>query len=178
VAAPGDGGLVLTRISPAEDARTVQAACGSTLRPAVGTWRLSINTLPQHAVSGIQIQRKRADVDTIQLLPGQSVEVGLVLSSQPARLRGKLLGPNGIPAPGALVFLKATDPQVGRLLFGKGIARTDDRGEFVFAGLPAGRYTVAGSFDVQNAEEADWTRPSLLTVELPEGKEVTLDVPL
>jgi hypothetical protein len=72
------------------------------------------------------------------------------------------------------VFLRAADPAVGWRLFNKTVAWTGANGEFVFEGLPAGRYRVAGSFDVQTADEIDWSLPSLAVVEVKEGEEAAV----
>ena len=112
------------------------------------------------------------------MLPGQNFDITLVVSTLPAAFKGTLLGPSGQPAVGAMVFLRAVDQNVARRAFGSGTTRTDSGGHFGFEGLPAGRYKVATSYDVQTADEMNWSDPSLVAVELEEGKELTRELRL
>jgi hypothetical protein len=44
----------------------------------------------------------------------------------------------------------------------------------VLTGLPPGRYLVAASFDVQSADDIDWSDSSVMKVDLEEGKQATV----
>ena len=59
------------------------------------------------------------------------------------RVRGVLRGPDGQPLPGTSVDVMPMDiepePMTGQIT-GTGSVWTDDKGEFEFTGLPAGRY--------------------------------------
>lgn len=145
---------------------------------SVGTWQLSVFTPAKYAVYEVLVQRRPSGANRFPLLPGETVEIVVTLSTKGAAFKGKLLGPSGLPAVGAMVFLNPADQGVARLLFGKGVARTDASGEFVFEGLPPGRYKAAGSFDAQTPEDVDWSDPSLMSVELDEGESLTSDVRL
>jgi protocatechuate 3,4-dioxygenase beta subunit len=129
-------------------------------------------------VSQVLVQRRPADSNELTILPGQNVEVSVVVSSQVASLKGKVVGPSGQPALGAMVFLRAVDAAVERRVYGKGTARTDQNGEYTVEGLPPGRYQAASSFDFQTAEEIDWSNPSLATVTLEENQQATLSLVL
>jgi len=72
------------------------------------------------------------------------------------------------------VFLRATDSGVERRLFRSGFTRTGQDGAFVLTGLPPGRYLVAASFDVQSADDIDWSDSSVMKVDLEEGKQATV----
>jgi len=145
---------------------------------SVGTCQLSVVTPAKYAVSEVLVRPRPSRANQFPLLPGQTAEIVVTLSTKGAAFKGKLLGPSGLPAVGAMVFLNPVDQGVARLLFGKGIARTDANGEFVFEGLPPGRYKAAGSFDAQTPEEVDWSNSSLMSVELTEGESLTSDVRL
>ena len=173
-----DISLRLVRISPAEDPRAAQVECGGSAMISVGTWQLSVFTPAKYAVSEVLVRPRPSGANQFPLLPGQTAEIVVTLSTKGAAFKGKLLGPSGLPAVGAMIFLNPVDQGVARLLFGKGIARTDANGEFVFEGLPPGRYKAAGSFDAQTPEEVDWSNSSLMSVELKEGESLTSDVRL
>ncbi len=173
-----DVSLAMLRTSPAEDPRSERAECGGSVTVGVGTWQMSVTTPASHTVSEFLIQRRPSASNSVALLPGQTAEIVLTLSSRGAAFKGRLLGPGGLPAMGAMVFLNPLDQGAARLLFGKGVARTGANGEFAFEGLPPGRYRVAGSFEAQTAEEIDWSSASLATVELDQGESFTADLRL
>ncbi len=170
--------LTVVRTSPPQEPRSQQLPCGGTAAVSVGTWQLSIATPTKYYAAEVLVQRKPVESDELQMLPGQHFDITLVASSLPAGFKGTLLGPSGQPAAGAMVFLHAVDQSVARRAFGSGTTRTDPSGGFVFEGLPPGRYKVAASYDVQIPDEVDWSDPSLLTVELEEGKELSQEIPL
>jgi protocatechuate 3,4-dioxygenase beta subunit len=144
----------------------------------VGTWEISIATSAKSFVSQVLVASRPAESDEVAVVPGQNVEVGVVVSSLVASLKGKVAGTGGQPAPGAIVMLRAADAAVDRRLYGKRTARTDQNGEYATEGLPPGRYQVAASFDVQTAADVDWSNPSLATVTLEENQTATLNLAL
>jgi protocatechuate 3,4-dioxygenase beta subunit len=143
---------------------------------SVGTWQLSIALPAKYSIADVLVGRKPIESNELEMLPGQHFDITLVASSQPAVLRGTALGSDGQPLAGAMVFLRAADRSVAGRFFGGGATRTGPSGGFAFKSLPPGLYKVATSFDVQNPDEVDWSDPSLLSIELEEGKEVRLDL--
>jgi hypothetical protein len=168
--------LTLIRTSFPEEPRTQKVDCGKTALAGVGNWRLVISTPPNYAVADVLIGRRPTGSNEVQFFPGQQVEIVLVVSPQVSGFSGTLRGTSDLAAAGAMVFLRATDESLARRIYQKGTARTDTDGKFMFEGLPPGRYKVAGSFDVQTADEVDWSDPSLPVVELEDGKELTQDL--
>ena len=170
--------LTVVRTSFPDEPRTQQVDCGKSAPTGVGSWRLVISTPPKYAVAEVLVGRRPAGSNEVQFLPGQQLEIALVATPMVSGFSGTLRGTGDQPAVGAMVFLHATEETLTRRVYQKGTARTDAGGNFAFEGLPPGRYKVAGSFDVQTADEVDWSDPSLPVVELEPGKEVTLDLRL
>ena len=170
--------LTIRRTAPPEDSQTQQLRCGGGSPLSVGTWEISIATSAKSFVSQVLVASRPAESDEVAVVPGQNVEVGVVVSSLVASLKGKVAGAGGQPAPGDIVMLRAADAAVDRRLYGKRTARTDQNGEYATEGLPPGRYQVAASFDVQTAADVDWSNPSLATVTLEENQTATLNLAL
>ncbi len=169
-----DVSLQLTRTSPPDDPRTQTAGCGDAATLGAGEWQFRVTTPSNYFVVEVRVQGRPAVSGELPLNPGSSVAITATVSAKAGVLKGSLLAPSGQPAAGALVFLRAADPAVGWRLFNKTVAWTGANGEFVFEGLPAGRYRVAGSFDVQTADEIDWSLPSLAVVDVKEGEEAAV----
>jgi hypothetical protein len=170
--------LALIRTSMPEEPRSSQVECGKSASTGVGTWLLSVATPGDYAVAEVQVNRRSVQSNEVQLLPGQQMEITVVVSRLVSIFSGTVQGSGGEPAVGAMVFLRATDPGVARRVFRKDTARTDPAGKFTFTGLPPGRYRAASSFDVQTADEIDWNDATLPIVELEEGRETSFDLQL
>src|SRR5580700_739257 len=81
--------------------------------------------------------------------------------AQIASLRGTVTDPSGALVPGALVQLRGPGPEVR--------ATSDDKGQYSFASLPPGKYTVrviAQGFTVGTKQGLDITSPQTLDVQL------------
>ncbi len=168
--------LFVRRTGPSEDPRSQRLACGVKATLSVGTWVLSVWSPPTLSLAQVQVQREPIPSNELSLQPGQALEATLVVSSRPAGLKGTVTGPNRQPVVGAMVFLRALDAAVARRLYGKGVGRTDQSGDYVIQGLPPGTYEALVSLDFQTADEVVWEGQDLVTVELEEGREITLDL--
>ena len=168
--------LYVRRATPPEDPRGQMLNCGVRASFGVGAWVISASTPSSVSLAQVEIQREEIRSNELALMPGQTVEVTLVLSSRSAALKGTVTGPDGQPAAGAMVFLRALDKDVARRLFAKGSGRTDESGAYEIKGLPAGRYELMASSEFQTLDEVDWEGAELKEVELVEGREITLDL--
>jgi hypothetical protein len=166
--------MMVTKSSPPDDSRTQQLSCGEAATASVGTWQIVISTSGGFYVASVSVHRKLLDSSEIALLPGDRIEIAVAASDKPASLKGTVTGPDDRPAIGSMVFLRAVDAGVERRLFRNGFTRTGQDGAFVLKGLPPGRYMVAASFDVQSADDMDWSDSSVQQVDLEEGKEASV----
>jgi hypothetical protein len=140
----------------------------------VGSWQIVISTPSDFYVASVSVQRKPLESSEISLLPGDRIEIAVAASDKPASLKGTVTGQDDRPAIGSMVFLRAADAGVERRLFRGGFTRTGQDGTFVLTGLPPGRYLVAASFDIQSADDIDWSDLSVKQVDLEEGKQATV----
>ena len=166
--------LMVTRSSPPDDSRTQQLSCGEAATASVGSWQIVISTPSDFYVASVSVQRKPLESSEFSLLPGDRIEIGVAASDKPASLKGTVTGQDDRPAIGSMVFLRAADAGVERRLFRGGFTRTGQDGTFVLTGLPPGRYLVAASFDIQSADDIDWSDLSVKQVDLEEGKQATV----
>ena len=166
--------MMVSRSSPPDDSRTQYLSCGEAATGSVGSWQIVISTPADFYVAGVSVQGKPLESSEISLLPGDRIEIAVAASDKPASLKGTVTGQDDRPAIGSMVFLRAADAGVERRLFRSGFARTGQDGAFLLKGLPPGRYLVAASFDVQTADDIDWSDPSVKTVNLEEGKQATV----
>ena len=166
--------MMVTRSSPPDDSRAQQLSCGEAVTASVGSWQIVISTPSDFYVASVSAQGRPLESSEISLLPGERIEIALAASEKPASLKGTVTGQDGRPAIGSMVFLRAADAGVERRLFRGGFARTGQDGTFVLTGLPPGRYLVAASFDIQSADDIEWSDLSVKQVDLEEGKQATV----
>lgn len=166
--------MMVSRSSPPDDSRTQTLSCGEAATASVGSWQTVISTPADLYVARVSVQGKLLESSEISLLPGDRIEIALTASDKPASLKGTVTGQDDRPAIGSMVFLRATDSGVERRLFRSGFTRTGQDGAFVLTGLPPGGYLVAASFDVQSADDIDWSDSSVMKVDLEEGKQATV----
>ena len=76
----------------------------------------------------------------------------LSLSSRPALLRGKVAAPDGAPAIGAPVFLRALDADVAARTGASRYSQADCNCEYRFAGLGPGIYDVISPFQLRQGD--------------------------
>jgi hypothetical protein len=164
------------------DGPVIPVVSGRTIL-APGNWEIAVSTAtnlyPAAVFSMFQpvnvTPNSRADGWTpIQI--GRSYEpVKIVVSSHPAGLHGRVVASMSGPAAAVPVFLETLDidpndpPQVRT-------TRTDQNGNYRFAGLPPGRYHVVSSYDLDLT-----SRPSIVAahpkiVSLRESSEESQDL--
>jgi hypothetical protein len=131
-------------VLPLLDGRTILAP---------GNWEIAVSTSSNYypvAVAslqqaGVYVPQGRADgwnLFTSQGAPG----IRVALSTHPATVHGRVSFSVNNPAPGVPVYLETLDsnqeepPQVRT-------ARTDAAGNYIFSGLPPGRYGLISSYD-------------------------------
>jgi protocatechuate 3,4-dioxygenase beta subunit len=131
-------------VVPLLDGRTILAP---------GNWEIAVSTsynyYPVAVASlqqaGVYVPQGRADgwnLFTSQGTPG----IRVALSTHPATVHGRVSFSVNNPAPGVPVYLETLDgnpeepPQVRT-------ARTDAEGNYIFSGLPPGRYGLISSYD-------------------------------
>jgi hypothetical protein len=164
----------IRRTDPPEDA--AQRRVLGTEVPALvpGTWEIAV--APPTGSYVRSIFAKSGDVShEFTLAPAQALELTVALSSHPATLRGKVTTAAGQPALAPPVYLSPVEPDLRSRLNGGRTARASLDGEYVFAGLPPGRYRVFSSFQAAGPDDgAALGKP----VTMEEGKETTLDLEL
>lgn len=166
--------MMVKKSSPPDDSRAQRLSCGEAATASVGSWQIAISTPNDVYVASVSVQGKPLESSEISLLPGERIEIAVAASEKPASLKGTVTGQDARPAIGSMVFLRALDAGVERRLFRGGFTRTGQDGAFVLTGLPPGRYLVAASFDVQTADDIEWSDPSVKQVDLEEGKQATV----
>jgi uncharacterized protein (DUF2141 family) len=166
--------MMVSRSSPPDDSRTQYLSCGGAATASVGSWQIVISAPADFYVASVSVQGRPLDSNEFSLLPGDRIEIAVAASDKPASLKGTVTGLDARPAIGSMVFLRAADPAVERRLFRSGFTRSGQDGTFALTGLPPGRYLVAASFDVQTADDVDWSGPSVKQVDLEEGKEASV----
>jgi hypothetical protein len=120
---------------------------------APGTWELAVSSAAAYFPVAVQSYAGPTPVPSGSRADGWNPFVAstnpairVVLSNRPAGLHGKVVFSINNPAPEVPVFLETADldpydpPQVRQ-------TRTDQNGNYRFAGLPPGRYRVVSSYD-------------------------------
>ena len=166
--------FVRRREPPEETPR--RTLCGRRMRLSPGVWDLAAAAPTNLYVESVRAGRQAKQSHELELRAGQTADVLLTFSSSPATLKGKVATGDGAPAFGAPVYLHALDPELGSRMGGVRSARSDAKGEFVFPGLPPGRYEVVSSFAAPDTDEEDWAPGRGRTVELKEGEEGEIEL--
>lgn len=164
----------IRRTDPPEDTaqRRVLGNEVPTLLP--GTWEIAI--APPTGAYVRSIFAKSGDVShEFTLAPAQALELTVSLSSHPATLRGKVTTAAGQPALAPPVYLSPVEPDLRSRLNGGRTVRASLDGEYVFVGLPPGRYRVFSSFQAATPDDGASLGKA---VTLEEDKEATVDLEL
>lgn len=159
-----------------EGGRRIQ--CGERASWEAGRWELAVATPPEFYVASVLDAERGAELAEVRLLPGQTTAVHIRVSARPASIEGTVRTADGAEAPAAPVLLRAADPELAQRLGGVRMAKTDGEGKFRIAGLPPGRYKVASSYQLSEAEDGLGEPGIGTTVTLEEGEQAKLDLVL
>ena len=161
---------------PVENSVLVQGGETAALPP--GEYQAAAVAPPEFYIDSFRMPRSSRRPNEFEAAPFDALELTVILSADPAILRGRVLAADGKPVPGAPVFLNAIDPELrGRLAGGRSL-RADQNGEYRFYGLPPGRYALFSSFEIPQPQEAEWGTLAVSTIELEPNRQVTLDLKL
>jgi len=133
---------------------------------------------PEYYIAGVRVPQRGSAPARLQALPGDSIELTVVVGSRPAGISGTILDAEDHPVAGATVFLRPADPYLDVLLEGGRSVRSDQHGRYRFDGLPPGRYRLLASFEIARPRERDWDLPGVGWLTLEEGRRATLDLKL
>lgn len=161
---------------PATSLVRVDGGQVETLPP--GGYELAVGWPPEYYVHSLRPSRGAGAPGRLEAMPGEKLELTVVLGTRPAGLSGKVVDAEDRPVPGAPVFLTAADAYWRRLLGGNRTVRADQRGEFRFDGLPPGRYRLFSSFEIAEPTEADWDAVNAAPVTVEEGSRERLELKL
>jgi Carboxypeptidase regulatory-like domain len=89
----------------------------------------------------------RTVLDALTLQPGEAVEDLEVVLRRGATIEGRVLAPDGSPAPGAKVTLEVKDRGSAFGMAGQPEAVTDEEGQYRLDGVPEGAHTVTARKD-------------------------------
>ncbi len=114
----------------------------------------------------------------VTLTDGQTNDIGTVLLSKGAVLRGTVYGPEGIAAHGCDIYLNAID---GRMFGGNRQARSDANGRFLIRNVSAGDYRLSAARPQNKQSGGPFgqivdMKNSEVEVSLFDGHEVTTDL--
>jgi hypothetical protein len=129
----------------------------------------------EFAIDSLRTPRGGLGTNEFIALPGQTLELTVVLSAQPASVVGQISSRDGRPLTGAPVFLHPVDPELCTRLQGSRAGRTDQNGEYRFFGLPPGKYQIFSSFELEPQED-DWGKIPAQTVTLEEGQQAKVNL--
>jgi protocatechuate 3,4-dioxygenase beta subunit len=140
---------------------------------APGNWEVAVSTPPDTYPKAVfpynepvnVTPNSRADGWNRLNQPGQFLYLRVVLSSHTASLNGRVVSSLNDAAALVPVFLETLDldpseaPQIRN-------TRTDQLGQYRFAGLPPGRYRVFSSYEVDpsNRSSIESTRPKIISL--------------
>jgi hypothetical protein len=152
--------------------------CGESATLQPGDWTFTPFTPNNFYLADVLDVRAADSAYEFTLMPRQRRELVLNLSSRPALIRGKVRAPDGGPAIGAPVFLRALESDVAARTGATRYSQSDHNGEFRFDGLPPGGYEIVSSCQLKLGELGAW-RPGLgRTATVSEREEETLEVEL
>jgi hypothetical protein len=97
---------------------TERIACGEKKLWGPGRWELGVIPPPQYYVSSILDASSGGQTHDFLLRPREAKEITVLLGSRPASLRGTALTSDGVPAPGAPVFLNGITSDLQRRVGG------------------------------------------------------------
>ena len=152
--------------------------CGDAATLTPGDWTFTPVTPSNFYLAEVADVRAGDGAYEFTVSPRQQRELMLVLSSRPAVLFGKVTAPDGAPAIGAPVFLRALEADAAARVGGSRYSQADRNGEYRFDGLGPGNYEVISSFQLRQGDLAAWRNGQGLTVELVERQEKILDLNL
>lgn len=178
---PKSASLFARRKDLDADGPVIPVISGRTLL-APGNWELAVsaatNFYPAAVLPGYQpadvTPAGRADGWNPFVIAGNP-RINVILSSHPAGLHGHVVFSVNNPAPQVPVFLETLDidpnepPQVRT-------TRTDQSGNYRFAGLPPGRYRVVSSYEAEPSSRASIEAAHPQVVSLRESSDESQDL--
>lgn len=170
--------VFLRRKEPPDAAPVLVFQAGETKPLPPGEYELAAMSAAGYYVEALHVPQRGRQARELSAMPDGVLEVAVVLGSQPAGVRGKVLDAEGRPVTGAPVFLTALDPDLRARINGPRSVRAGENGEFRFFGLPPGRYQLFSSFEISEPEETDWAALPVSSVLLEERQEAALDLKL
>jgi hypothetical protein len=152
--------------------------CGETATVLPGDWTFTPFTPPNFYLADVLDVRAADGSYEFNVAPKQRRELVLNLSSRPALIRGKVLAPDGAPAIGAPVFLRALEADVAARIGPARFSQADHNGEYRFDGLAPGTYEIVASFQLKQGDLSAWRTGAGRTVTVAERQELTFEVEL
>jgi len=171
---PRQVSVFLRRNEPPES-NVIRVLGSETVALSPGEYMAGAAAPPQLAIDSLRMPRGGPGPNEFTALPGQALELTVVLSAQPASVVGQISSRDGKPLTGAPVFLHPVDPELCTRLQGSRASRTDQNGEYRFFGLPPGKYQIFSSFELEPQED-DWGKIPARTVTLEEGQQAKVNL--
>ena len=174
---PAGVSAFLRRREPPED-NSRRLLCGETTTLSPGRWEVAASTPPSLYVSAYGNARSGENAYEFSLSASQELEITVVLSPNPAAISGWVYAGPEQPASGAPVFVYPLDPELHSRTGGIRHTRTNEAGQFHFAGLPPGRYELLSSFALEDRDQQPWPAGQGTILDVEEGAKVTVDLRL
>jgi Carboxypeptidase regulatory-like domain len=166
--------------SPAE---TLQVAASGKAPLLPGRWDVAIEPTTAYCVVGFSwsgpdtANNGRAEGwHEILLAPATQNAVKFVLSSAPSTVSGTVKNANGDVVAGVPVFLEPYDLDPRKPLAEIRASRTNEHGQYSFAGLAPGLYRLLGTFEYQTPASSEMETAGAKSVKVEEASRAVLDL--